>query len=30
LQELAASAGFTRTESLPDLSGRDRHLLAFV
>jgi release factor glutamine methyltransferase len=30
LQELAARAGFTRTESLDDLTGRDRHLLAFV
>lgn len=27
---LAAKAGFTRTESLRDLTGRDRYLLAFV
>ena len=29
LQALAASAGYIRTESLPDLTGRDRYLLAF-
>jgi release factor glutamine methyltransferase len=30
LQELAAKAGYARTESLRDLTGRDRYLLAFV
>jgi release factor glutamine methyltransferase len=30
LLELAARAGFTRTESRRDLTGRDRYLLAFV
>jgi len=30
LLELAAGAGFARTESLRDLTGRDRYLLAFV
>ena len=30
LLELAALAGFTRTESHRDLTGRDRYLLAFV
>ena len=30
LQQLAAQAGFARTESLRDLTGRDRYLLAFV
>ena len=30
LQELAANAGYVRIESLPDLTGRDRYLLAFV
>ena len=30
LQEMAAKAGFARTESLRDLTGRDRYLLAFV
>jgi release factor glutamine methyltransferase len=30
LQQLAASAGYVRCESLPDLTARDRYLLAFV
>ena len=30
LLELAALAGFSRTESRRDLTGRDRYLLAFV
>jgi len=30
LRERAAAAGFVRTESLRDLTGRDRYLLAFV
>lgn len=30
LQAAAATAGFTRTQSLPDLTGRDRFLLAFA
>jgi len=30
LQELAAATGYVRIESLPDLTGRDRYLLAFV
>ena len=30
LQELAAKTGYVRTESLRDLAGRDRYLLAFV
>jgi release factor glutamine methyltransferase len=30
LQAVAAAAGFARTESLRDLAGRDRYLLAFV
>lgn len=30
LQELAALSGYVRTKSLPDLTGRDRYLLAFV
>ncbi len=30
LQELAALSGYTRTKSLPDLTGRDRYLLAFI
>jgi release factor glutamine methyltransferase len=30
LLELAAEAGFSRTESLRDLTGRNRYLLAFV
>ncbi|MEI6105897.1 MAG: peptide chain release factor N(5)-glutamine methyltransferase [Opitutae bacterium] len=30
LQALASSAGYVRTESLPDLTGRDRYLLAFA
>ena len=30
LQPLAAAAGYSRTESLRDLTGRERYLLAFV
>jgi len=30
LGRLAATCGFARTESLPDLTGRDRYLLAFL
>lgn len=30
LARLAATAGFTRTQSLPDLTGRDRFLLAWL
>jgi len=30
LARLAAAAGFKRTESLPDLTGRDRYLLAWL
>ena len=30
LQPLAAAAGYARTESLRDLTGRERYLLAFV
>lgn len=30
LQELAAGSGYARTESLCDLTGRERYLLAFV
>ncbi|WP_069960390.1 peptide chain release factor N(5)-glutamine methyltransferase [Lacunisphaera limnophila] len=30
LRALAETAGYARTESLPDLTGRDRFLLAFV
>ena len=30
LQELAKNSGYTQTKSLPDLTGRDRYLLAFV
>ncbi len=30
LRDLAAAAGYIRTESLRDLAGRDRYLLAFV
>ena len=30
LAKLAADAGFKRTESLPDLTGRDRYLLAWL
>ena len=30
LQEAATAAGYSRTESLRDLAGRDRYLLAFV
>lgn len=30
LQELAARSGYARTESLRDLTGRDRYLLAFL
>jgi release factor glutamine methyltransferase len=30
LLEVAAAAGYARTKSLPDLTGRERYLLAFV